>query len=109
MAGANFVFLESNYEPEMLRRNHKYPPYIKRRIASDAGHLSNQDSAEFLAELLEAGAVRFILGHLSRENNTPELAYSNAEARLSAGGAVCNRDYTLEIAPVINEGRVIAV
>ena len=109
MAGADLVFLESNYQPQMLQRNPNYPPHVKRRIASDVGHLSNDDCAEFLTELLEEGATRFILGHLSRENNTPALAFENAERRLNQYGAVSNRDYTLEIAPVVNEGRVIAV
>jgi len=109
MTGADFVFLESNYQPEMLQRNPNYPPYIKKRIASDSGHLSNQDSAEFLTRLVDKGTSRFILGHLSRENNRPELAYENAVSRLTAHGAVKGRDYTLEIALAENEGRVVAV
>ena len=111
MFGADLVFLESNYEPELLRKNPNYPHYIKRRIASGIGHLSNSDCGEFLGELINHGTVRFILGHLSRENNTPALAYDNALKRLSGSGlgAVLNRDYTLEIAPVENEGRVVAV
>jgi phosphoribosyl 1,2-cyclic phosphodiesterase len=107
--GADFVFIESNYEPELLRANPRYPAYIKRRIASDRGHLSNPDCGEFLAELVQSGTTRFILGHLSRENNTPERARESAANALSACGAVQGRDYTLEIAPVETEGRIIAV
>jgi phosphoribosyl 1,2-cyclic phosphodiesterase len=109
MLGANVVFLESNYQPDMLQRNLKYPAFLKRRIASDIGHLSNKHCARFLTELVDSGATRFILGHLSRENNTPALAYENALARLTAHGAVHNKDYTLEIAPVESEGRIVAV
>ncbi|MCL2077755.1 MAG: MBL fold metallo-hydrolase [Oscillospiraceae bacterium] len=109
MRGADFVFLESNYQPELLQSNPRYPYYIKRRISSETGHLSNIDCAEFLTELVDFGAVRFILGHLSRENNTPALAYEKAERRLFGHGAVNGRDYTLEIAPVVSEGKVIAV
>jgi len=109
MFGADAVFLESNYQPELLQKNTRYPAYIKKRIASDVGHLSNADCADFLAELTDAGATRFILGHLSRENNTPALARESAIHKLSQRGAVLNRDYTLEIAPVVSEGRVVAV
>jgi phosphoribosyl 1,2-cyclic phosphodiesterase len=107
--GSDVVFLESNYEPELLRKNLNYPAYIKRRIASDVGHLSNQDCAGFLTELLDRGATRFILGHLSRENNKPEIAFESALKRLTTHGAVHNKDYMLEIAPVESEGRVVAV
>ncbi|MCL1823709.1 MAG: MBL fold metallo-hydrolase [Oscillospiraceae bacterium] len=109
VTGCDFIFLESNYQPELLQRNPNYPPFLKKRIASEYGHLSNGDCADFLIELLKNGAKRFILGHLSRENNTPEIAYNKAVTRLSRQGAVMNRDYTLEIAPVINEGTVVAV
>lgn len=109
MLGSNFVFLESNYEPELLRKNTNYPYYIKRRISSDVGHLSNSDCAGFLKELAEHGATRFILGHLSRENNTPEIAFNSALTCLAAHGAVHKKDFTLEIAPVETKGRVVAV
>ncbi|MDR2558707.1 MAG: MBL fold metallo-hydrolase [Oscillospiraceae bacterium] len=107
--GSDFVFLESNYEPELLRRNRNYPAFLKRRITSDIGHLPNGDCAEFLIELVKNGATRFILGHLSRENNTPALAYESAVHYLAQSGAKHNRDYTLEIAPAETEGRVVAV
>ncbi|MCL2697493.1 MAG: MBL fold metallo-hydrolase [Oscillospiraceae bacterium] len=109
MLGSDFVFLESNYEPKLLRRNPNYPIFLKKRITSDTGHLSNSDCADFLAELAGYGATRFILGHLSRQNNTPEIAFESALMRLNACGAVYNKDYTLEIASVETEGRVIAV
>lgn len=109
VTGADFVFMESNYQPELLRKNINYPAYIKKRVASDIGHLSNNDCADFLAELIKKGATRFILGHLSRENNTPALAFEAASSRLTAQGAVLGRDYTLEIAPVVTEGKVVAV
>jgi len=109
MLGSDIVFIESNYEPEMLRNNHKYPPYIKRRVASNTGHLSNPDCGEFLTELVRHGTTRLILGHLSRENNTPQTAHDSAVKYLSRSGAVLGCDYTLEIAPVENEGRVVAI
>jgi phosphoribosyl 1,2-cyclic phosphodiesterase len=109
LLGCNTVFLESNYEPELLKKNRRYPYHTKRRIASDIGHLSNGDCAEFLAELVRHGATRFILGHLSRENNTPEIAFEVAARHLTQQGAAYKKDYILEIAPAETEGRVVAV
>lgn len=65
------VFLESNYDPEMLR-NGRYPEELKRRIQGDQGHLSNVESAELL---LRSNRLRWAcLGHLSAANNLPETA-----------------------------------
>jgi phosphoribosyl 1,2-cyclic phosphodiesterase len=65
------VYLESNYDPEMLL-NGIYPEEVKRRIQSDHGHLSNADAAELLAK---SQRLRWAcLGHLSSRNNSPEVA-----------------------------------
>lgn len=66
------VFLESNYDPEMLSKG-PYPWHLQERIRGPRGHLSNQESAE----LIQAVAPRLkwaALAHLSQENNDPELA-----------------------------------
>ncbi|HSA13504.1 MAG TPA: MBL fold metallo-hydrolase [Spirochaetota bacterium] len=66
------VLLESNYDPDMLM-NGPYPRYLKSRIAGPRGHLSNIESAELIAR--RGSRLRWAcLGHLSGENNTPELA-----------------------------------
>ncbi len=66
------VLIESNYDPDMLR-NGSYPRYLKTRIAGSRGHLSNIESAELIARY--GARLRWAcLGHLSGENNTPELA-----------------------------------
>lgn len=77
------VVLESNYDGKMLE-NGGYPPILKDRIRSDTGHLSNYDCAAFARFLAERGTKNFMLGHLSEENNTPELAY-NVTSRALAG------------------------
>ncbi|MCL2634839.1 MAG: MBL fold metallo-hydrolase [Oscillospiraceae bacterium] len=107
--GADFAFIEANYEPEMLRRNINYPRYIKERIASRRGHLSNHESAEYILQLIESGTTRIMLGHLSKENNSPQTAYSCVAAKLSQAGFKLNRDYTLDIAGVQTGGEYIAV
>lgn len=97
------VLIESNHDITRLK-NGPYPPQLKMRILSNQGHLSNSACAEFLPTLLENGATRFILGHLSQNNNTPMLALSANENSLKAFGAVKNQDYILTAAkPSDNE------
>ena len=73
LRGADTVLIESNHDLDMLRFG-PYPVYLKRRILSDRGHLANPDCAELARRLAGTGTRSFILGHLSRENNLPELA-----------------------------------
>ena len=72
--GCDAVILESNHDPDMLR-NGPYPYELKRRIASNRGHLSNPDSAALAARLCSAGTRGLMLAHLSQENNEPALAF----------------------------------
>jgi phosphoribosyl 1,2-cyclic phosphodiesterase len=67
------VFLESNYDEEMLR-NGPYPYYLKERVASGRGHLSNVQAFELANEFAGEQLQAIFLSHLSGENNTPELA-----------------------------------
>lgn len=82
IADSDVVFLESNYDPVMLKNNYCYPEYLKARIAGTRGHLSNGDSAECAAYLAGRGVKHIILGHLSEQNNTPSLALRAAEEAL---------------------------
>lgn len=109
LLGCRFVLLESNYDPILLTRNLKYPPVLKERIRSDRGHLSNSASGVFARELIKSGTVSLLLGHLSQENNTPEIAYTSMVNSLLAVGAEVNRDYLLDIAEVTGNGRRIVV
>lgn len=101
LRGCDAVVLESNHDVELLRSG-PYPYHLKRRILSDQGHLSNEICAAFLPELLRSGVRRFILGHLSRENNRPQLALDAALSALSQAGYRREVDYLLEAAPVEN-------
>ncbi len=69
----HIYIMESNHDIEMLY-NGKYPYYLKRRIASDKGHLSNEDAARCLSYLIGDNTKHVILAHLSQENNTKEKA-----------------------------------
>ncbi len=97
VSGSDLILLESNHDVNMLR-NGSYPYITKRRILSDIGHLSNVTCADTAVKLLESGTTRFFLGHLSRENNFPELAYETTKAAMSMAGACENVDYILKIA-----------
>jgi phosphoribosyl 1,2-cyclic phosphodiesterase len=65
--------IESNHDIEMLM-NGKYPHYLKHRILSDKGHLSNEACSKYLSELIGDNTKYIVLAHLSEENNTPEKA-----------------------------------
>ncbi len=72
------LLLESNHDLEMLRDG-PYPWSVKQRVLSRVGHLSNDATAEFLARDYDGGAAYIVLGHLSEQNNAPELALLAAE------------------------------
>lgn len=109
LSGVRTVLIESNYDEEMLRKNLNYPPDLKRRISGNQGHLSNGSCAEFALKLLKSGTRHLVLGHLSRENNTPATAKLRTERLLSENGAVIERDFTLCVAPVMTTGEYISV
>ncbi|MCD8350681.1 MAG: MBL fold metallo-hydrolase [Planctomycetaceae bacterium] len=70
----DFVFMESNYDPDMLQANRRYPYPLKKRISGEGGHLSNAEAAELLLSLKKDRLRRVVLSHLSKENNRPDLA-----------------------------------
>ncbi len=102
LSGCDFVHIESNHDVRMLE-NGRYPYVLKRRILSATGHLSNELCAAELPALLRSGTTRFVLGHLSCENNLPELAQATAVAALTSCGALRDVDYLLETAPAEND------
>jgi len=79
--GCRFAVIETNHDVELLRRG-PYPPYLKKRILGEKGHLSNEAGAELARHLAEAGGEEVLLGHLSRENNRPDLALAAVRARV---------------------------
>jgi phosphoribosyl 1,2-cyclic phosphodiesterase len=81
---ADFLILESNHDLEMLKVG-PYPWYIKQRVMSRTGHLSNTVVSEFLSdsEVFDARPRHLVLAHLSQQNNTPDLARITAEEALN--------------------------
>jgi phosphoribosyl 1,2-cyclic phosphodiesterase len=70
---ANSIILESNHDTDMLIMG-RYPYYLKERISSRVGHLSNYEAGNLLRAVIHTGIQQVILGHLSDENNTPQMA-----------------------------------
>ena len=98
----NFAYIESNHDVEMLTQG-PYPYHLKRRILSDYGHLSNKTCSEFIVSLVQKGAKNFMLGHLSEENNTPELALNTVKTAL----AFFRLDAEISVAPRSLPGKFI--
>ena len=85
VSGCRRVVFESNHDVEMLKRG-SYPPYLKKRILGDRGHLSNELCSKLLPHLVSHGTESVSLAHLSEQNNRPQIALAAAEASLSASG-----------------------
>lgn len=85
LTGAHLLVLEFNYDPEMMA-NGPYPEVLQRRITGGRGHLSNAEAAQMLARLAGPELHTLVLAHISRKNNTPELALAAARQALAGVG-----------------------
>lgn len=101
LANCEAVLIEANHDVEMLKTG-KYPYHLKKRILSDNGHLSNENSAWLATQLALWGTKRIALGHLSENNNTPEKVYAEAEKMLSENGFNIGSDVKLVVAEKAN-------
>ena len=93
---ANYLVIEANHDVEMLK-NGPYPKYLKERIASGIGHLSNTECGKVLAENMTERLKHVWLCHLSEENNHPELARKTVDATLRSYGIIAGKDLELEV------------
>lgn len=84
LQGLDALLLESNHDVNMLETG-PYPYYLKRRILSDHGHLSNENAGRLLNCILHDNLKRILLGHLSKENNYEELAYETVKLEINQG------------------------
>ena len=96
-AGSDAVVLESNYDPDMLRAG-PYPYALKQRILGRRGHLANDDAGRAAVALAQGGARQIVLGHLSKENNFPELAEKSCALALEGEGVRLGEDVSLCVA-----------
>lgn len=93
---SHLLLIESNHDVEMLKVG-KYPWYLKRRILGEYGHLSNDDAGRLLSEVLCGKNECILLGHLSKENNFPELAYQTVANILTEKGINVTKDVSLDL------------
>lgn len=93
----DLLMIESNHDIEMLKVG-PYPMYLKRRILSEFGHLSNEDAGHIARELIEFGSVKnILLAHLSKENNFPDLAYETVKGIIENEGLIIGKDINLDL------------
>lgn len=107
LSECDVVMIESNHDIGMLQ-NGRYPYFLKRRILSKTGHLSNEDCACILPKLCRSGAKNFVLAHLSSDNNVPELALETAVSAMKMSG-IPSGDYKIEVAPRSGPQHVLTV
>lgn len=84
LQGLDAIVLEANHDVRMLQAG-VYPYYLKRRILSDHGHLSNENAGRLLCRILHDGMKYIFLGHLSKENNYEALAYETVCTEVTLG------------------------
>lgn len=82
---SDVLYMEANHDINMLQVG-PYPYYLKQRILSDKGHLSNEMSGKLLGRVLNDHIQAVVLGHLSKENNLPELAYETVKVEIMMSG-----------------------
>jgi len=91
---ADFMVLEANYDEQMLHQG-PYPIYLKKRIAAETGHLSNDQTGLYLAQNYNVRMKHIFLCHLSRENNMPDIAYTTVQNHLDEKQIVVGKDLSL--------------
>lgn len=105
---SSFILLESNYEPEILKVS-RYPYLLKQRIAGPHGHISNEDSGDVIAKLMTKKDLKQVmLGHLSKENNFPEMAYKTVAERLMKNNTDLN-EISISVASRNTPGKIIKI
>jgi hypothetical protein len=109
LKGVDTLFTESNYDDVLLQNDTKRPWATKQRISNRHGHLSNEQTAELVSEIAGPSLTRIVLGHLSSDCNTPELAAGVIATRLRERGHTgvtvecAGRDAPLPLVPVVRE------
>lgn len=98
LATVPVLFLEANYDEGMLMLG-QYPAFLKQRIRGHRGHLSNDACAEAAVACVNQRLRHLVLMHLSKENNTPDLAYQTLQNRFLEDEIVVGQDVQLQVAP----------
>ena len=108
MKGSALVYLESNYDPEMLMTYPGYPAYLKNRI-SERGHLSNIQCAKAIEQLVKTGTRLVVLSHISEHSNTENLAVETVANYLRSKGIIPNVNVRLDISHHEQRGTIFRI
>lgn len=84
LKGMDAILLEANHDVNMLQVG-PYPYYLKQRILGNRGHLSNENAGRLLSRIVHDDLKHIFLGHLSKENNMPALAYEAVRLEITMG------------------------
>ncbi|MDO4662208.1 MAG: MBL fold metallo-hydrolase [Tissierellia bacterium] len=104
--GSDIYYFEANHDIEALKRG-PYPFSTKKRIMSNFGHLSNEQSANYLADIIQGRREEVFLAHLSNINNTPDLSFATVDEILTSYGLDTKKDIKLNVAPRNKPSEVI--
>lgn len=107
LTNSSFILLEANYDPNILKCS-SYPYSLKQRISGPNGHLPNDQAGKTISYLVKHGLNTVMLGHLSKENNFPELAYKTVVEQLIENN-VSNNLFSLSVADRYNVSPIIDV
>lgn len=98
LRGMDALLIEANHDVNMLQVG-PYPYYLKQRILGERGHLSNENSGRLLSRIIHDKMQAIVLGHLSKENNLPELAYEAVRMEITMGNNPYNaNDFYVQVA-----------
>lgn len=109
LKGMDALLLEANHDVNMLQVG-PYPYPLKQRILGDRGHLSNENSGRLLSRLLHDKLQYIVLGHLSKENNMPELAYETVMLEITQSDNCYKAgDFPIQVAKRSEVSRLIEI
>lgn len=107
--GVHGIVIEANHDRRMLETG-LYPYQLKRRIASEYGHLSNEDCGRLLSEIIHDGLEWIVLAHLSKENNYDKLALETVAMEITlSDNKYRARDFEINVAPRSDTGKIYTV
>jgi phosphoribosyl 1,2-cyclic phosphodiesterase len=109
-ADSDIFVIEANHDVNMLVRG-RYPDFLKQRILSDVGHLSNEAAADAVLRVmaLDRKPRCVLLAHLSAENNTPDAAMQTVTSLLAEDGYYSGRDLYVDALPRDRMSRVFEI
>lgn len=109
LADSSLIVLEANHDINRLMLNPHYPMQLKKRILSRKGHLNNKDSAEAVLKMLGYGIRGMIAGHLSEENNTPDLVLKALQDTVASHGGDLAKELYVDIAKQDKVGNIYRI